>query len=128
MNCRAVMVLGFASITLFSGGCGTMENLRDAIPPKSTCGDSSNTIYGGVQKDCSYLVESTPSKDKTWYSLMLTAFDVPFSLVGDTITLPYTLALETGVFGFKTACHFTASSTAPDSELIGPVPPSLQLP
>lgn len=29
----------------------------------------------------------------------LTALDIPFSLVGDTITLPYTLAYECGLFG-----------------------------
>jgi len=125
MNYRVVMILGFATITIPSAGCGTMENLREAIPPKSTCGESWNTVYGGVRNDCSYLVKSTASKDEAW---ILTAFDVPFSFIGDTITLPYTVAYETGVFGFITECDVPPSGTAPDSKSIGPVPPTPQLP
>jgi uncharacterized protein YceK len=128
MNCRAVLLLGFASIAILSGGCGTVENLQESMPPKSSCGESWKSVYGGVRKDCSNLVESFSSKDKDQSNLILTTLDVPFSLIGDTITLPYTVAYETGVFGIKRECHFSDSKTAPDSISTGPVPPTQQLP
>ena len=123
MNGRFAAILAFVSSTLLSGGCGTFENLREATPPKDSCDVSLKTVYGGVRSDCSYLAEWANPKGPEPKYLLLTALDLPFTLIGDTITLPYTLAYETGVFGFTTECYFSAKT---ESESINPEPSAFQ--
>ena len=99
MNYRTALVLGFVSIALLCGGCGTVENLREATPPKYNTGESWKTVYGGVQKDYSYISECRDVDFKNPHDPWLVILDLPFTLIGDTITLPYTVAYELGLLG-----------------------------
>ncbi len=97
MSRRALTCLA-AVATALLGGCGTSLNL-----------DGDSRIYGGVVGDFQLARErlaqatnpswpGTPGSSPAW-NLTLSALalaDVPFSLLGDTLTLPFTVptALE----------------------------------
>ncbi len=77
----------------FLCGCGTMVNLSDK---------GKGDIYGGVVRDfteAGRLLEHTPSSSSGPFlracdaAVALTSYtlDVPFSFIGDTLTLPLTL-------------------------------------
>jgi uncharacterized protein YceK len=78
-----------------------------AIPCLSGCGTASNfygrapdaRVYGGVRQDWASL--QMVARDETamsWPYAPLVAVDLPLSAVGDTLTLPYTLFLNSDLF------------------------------
>ena len=74
---RAVRIL-LAGIFLMSlAGCGTAHNLHQNEP----------AIYGGLVWDFEQIPLGFPKCDLG----ALAVFDIPFSLVFDTVTLPYTV-------------------------------------
>lgn len=86
-------VLLFAS-TLLSG-CGTMANLEDQ-----------RRIYGGLRENTSIGIEfwsrhltrpKVPTMCLPWVPFagaVYAVIDFPFTLIGDTLTLPWTIAAE----------------------------------
>ena len=96
MDRRYACLLVGCSLLLSAAGCGTFSNVM---------GDDVHMVYGGVRRDGVILREcgNGPPKRASddpdagvvpFVSNMAaaTAFmDLPFSFVGDTITLPYTL-------------------------------------
>lgn len=79
------------------GGCGTVLNLADTEPMP----------YGGPGKDLQWLEcwtspvappvqhpQSVGDTKANWICLGLSLFDLPLTVVGDTITLPAALWLE----------------------------------
>jgi uncharacterized protein YceK len=82
-------------VALACGGCGTLHNLN----PKSAEGEGESPptrIYGGVRQDWITLKELDFSDvaciNLVFLPLYLAA--LPLSFVGDTLTLPYTTAVE----------------------------------
>ncbi|MBN9517859.1 YceK/YidQ family lipoprotein [bacterium] len=105
MNCRTAVLAGLATVALSSGCYGTVMNV--ALPPAPegvrTRGHDEfppgKRVYGGVRADVEMVAESLeavrdPSNPKAGLDLLglIILFDLPGSLIGDTITLPYTLA------------------------------------
>jgi uncharacterized protein YceK len=81
-------ILLFASLTAISG-CGTLLNL----------GEKDSSPYGGVQMDSKIIAQGVPLGPAAWTGDVdissfwpLAMIDLPFSLVGDTLTLPITIA------------------------------------
>jgi uncharacterized protein YceK len=85
MTRRLFVGLVSASAALASG-CGTL--LNTAHYPHASGGEE---IYGGVQLDYRVVAQEHQKRSATTVALAL--LDMPFSLVGDTLTLPYTVAL-----------------------------------
>jgi uncharacterized protein YceK len=97
MSFRAFHVaLLFSS--LFVGGCGTCANLVMVPPPAG-----GKTPFGGVRQDMECMTETTgqdsaypqhPDAEVNHFRRsalkLLCAVDLPFSLVGDVVTWPYT--------------------------------------
>jgi uncharacterized protein YceK len=121
MNDRTALVLGFISIVLLGGGCGTVENLQEATQPSHHFDASWNTVYGGVSKDYAHLQESRDVTFKNPHDPWLMLLDLPFTLIGDTITLPYTIAYELGLLGVN-------SASKPRSDPLTPLPLPEQIP
>ncbi len=95
MTARAIRVaLLFAVVS--SAGCGTAGNLVGAGPGKKV-------PFGGVKRDLQCLTEVRdgdvalrtgqewePSRHEHHLMMVLCAADLPFSLLGDVISWPYT--------------------------------------
>ena len=86
MTKRLLVGLVCVSAALASG-CGTL--LNTAHYPYASGGEE---IYGGVQLDYRVVAQEHQKRSATTVALAL--LDMPFSLVGDTLTLPYTVALS----------------------------------
>jgi uncharacterized protein YceK len=94
----AAVLLGLVATCLT--GCGTFGNftpLNERTPPETM-----KRVYGGVRFDAGEHAEyavhpCTPIERQypLWPAIRigLLTGDLPFSFIGDTITLPYTLAL-----------------------------------
>ena len=67
-------------------GCGTLLNTAYFLP----C-EGGQRVYGGVRLDWDAAVENNGNTPALAAAVLLA--DLPLSLVGDTLTLPYTLAL-----------------------------------
>jgi uncharacterized protein YceK len=87
--------------TLLLGGCGTLCNFGAAVLPISDDGKVYPEVYGGVQFDVAVLTSSrdTPISsggDVKGIGIIAACLlaDVPASFIGDTLTLPITLALH----------------------------------
>jgi uncharacterized protein YceK len=118
MDSRIGLFVGLA-VAILSAGCGTVTNtLSCAINPPCReftrpedfgdypcCGplwwvtkDDQNRVYGGVRDDWVIIENmriSLPHDDIDPFWAIL---DMPFSAIGDTITLPYILAYRYGLF------------------------------
>ena len=97
---RGLGLAGVAAVALLGGGCGTMVNVTNFAPPE--VGGGQRTIYGGVVWDLEgeYRAWTTPYPE---YPLgihlpMILAYliDTPLSAIGDTFTLPITVAEALG--------------------------------
>jgi uncharacterized protein YceK len=79
-----VTTIGVAILSL--SGCGTMLNFTSREKPE---------IYGGVEVDVAWIGMSrqnpAPSPDQ---ANLLGIVDLPFSFIGDTLTLPITLLVN----------------------------------
>jgi len=71
-----VLALGF-----FTVGCGTIANHVDSPEPN---GVESGQVYGGVGWDL-YMIVKDPDTPAIW------VWDLPLSMAGDTLLLPYDL-------------------------------------
>lgn len=81
---RTWRIWAAAAVAPVLGGCGTMSNLTDQAPAVRA--------YGGVQRD--WMVLKMAQEDDSgilWGAIPSLAIDLPLSVVGDTLTLPYTL-------------------------------------
>src|SRR6516162_8940217 len=97
---RAGFATAVALAVALMSGCGTVRNLSYALQPEEAEGDSSGGFaYGGVAFDVgvssvcvrSALAGETPFTDSREDDVLLTgllAIDLPFSLAGDTLSLP----------------------------------------
>jgi uncharacterized protein YceK len=86
MSNRFSLLVAFAAI-LSASGCGTITNLSENRRPLGSPPQAKP--FGGVREDVAFMTE-TASQD----GLMLGVvgiIDLPFSLVGDVFTLPWTL-------------------------------------
>ena len=91
MICRTLAGLGLFVAAVLCGGCGTLKNLNPTptgegeIPPPTR-------IYGGVRQDWTELktLDFGDVACINLYFLPLYLADLPLSLIGDTLTLPYT--------------------------------------
>ena len=102
---RTKSVFGLLSVfAVLSSGCGTLHNLpRPGPAPMLGPGDPGSRTYGGVRADWDMI---TGKHFDDEYRLVLRKFtapifalDLPLTLIGDTLTLPYTLAYDCGLFG-----------------------------
>lgn len=62
------------------GGCGTYFNMAGV-----KCSGGDKDVYGGVQADVVHLAGACPP-----WTVLCGLVDFPFSLVADTLTLPWT--------------------------------------
>lgn len=88
---RAIFTLSLASICNILAGCGTVMNLTN-LPP--TPGEGA--AYRGTAFNMAFLLppSSGPQKFDDSTNILLgcyAAIDLPFTLIGDTLTLPYTV-------------------------------------
>ena len=97
---RGLGLAGVAAVALLGGGCGTLVNVTNFAPPE--IGGGQRAIYGGVVWDLEgeYRAWTTPQPDY-WLGVhvpMILAYliDTPLSAVGDTFTLPITVAEALG--------------------------------
>jgi uncharacterized protein YceK len=96
MRYRTGAVLGLLTAAILSGGCGTVANTAWLIPE-----EGGKRPYGGIRIDYDKARNpptSFPNADDRLQQFVF-ALDLPFSLVGDTLTLPYVLAYDMGLFG-----------------------------
>ena len=93
---RVTLLAAAAACAL--GGCGTLSN----VGPGDCGAHSPKKVYGGVREDAAAVVEygqkvggaSNPGEAASTAALGLyfLAVDMPLSAVGDTLTLPWTIA------------------------------------
>ena len=86
---KPLLALSGLFVALLSG-CGTLQNTVFALREQEA-----NKVYGGVQVDVDAIrtwVTSPPScGTPPFIALPLVVADLPFSAVGDTLTLPVTV-------------------------------------
>ena len=121
---RGLGLAGVAAVALLGGGCGTLVNVTSYAPPE--IGGGQRLVYGGVLWDLEgeYRALTTPYPQ---YHLgvrlpmiLFYLIDLPFSAVGDTLTLPITVG---EALGFS----FPMWPSPPMHVEVAPVPPT-QLP
>ena len=92
---RTTVIVVLAAPMLLSG-CGTVANIQpwESITPPGYRGEVSR-IFGGVQTDCTAIRASAKEVANGEHDsagrLLIWTLDLPLSLIGDTLTLPYTL-------------------------------------
>ena len=74
-----IKALLLAALLLLTPGCGTLLNLGFGPKP-----------FGGVGADC-FMAGECLDEPQTLPFVLFWLADLPFSLLGDTLTLPYTL-------------------------------------
>lgn len=125
MNWRAAVGCVLATLALLSGGCGTIQNLQQTTGPKDVPEIPPDApmkrVYGGVRSDWSELAgRREPGSPSAGTGSSLSALvDLPFSAVGDTLTLPYVLAWETGFLGMR-LMHYPHDYATADAGGEGP--------
>jgi uncharacterized protein YceK len=125
MNWRAAVGCGLATLAISSGGCGTVRNLQQAVGPKDVPEMPPDApmkrVYGGVRSDWSELAGWQRDPEAPHPGTYLSALiDLPLSAVGDTLTLPYTLAWEKGLFGMR-LMNYPPEYATPAAEVEPPV-------
>jgi uncharacterized protein YceK len=98
MNLR----VGFAAVFILSTGCGTVRSLR--TPSESIAGDPVKRVYGGIRENCSIIKDNSDSSKLRMLpelAIALRVIDMPFTALADTMVLPYTLAYDNRLFGFR---------------------------
>jgi uncharacterized protein YceK len=94
-----------AGVVCALGGCGTLVNLANEGDPAPEMKDLPTGLYGGVRADAqlgkSYFRETFSGKYPGWASIYgfsvgsyLLGVDMPLSMVGDTVTLPWSVVVE----------------------------------
>jgi uncharacterized protein YceK len=92
MTGRLILALSFVGMAFTMAGCGTFAN---------TCwfteDEGGMRVYGGVRADWAVACESVAAEGHPENSpgpVWLPIVDMPFSVVGDTITLPITIPMS----------------------------------
>jgi uncharacterized protein YceK len=95
-----ISTLSIVYLALLSG-CGTVQNFRDPLPDESRYEKTrfglfvhagGRQIYGGARSDLVGFYGLMPLEPVFFVGGILTvAVDLPLSLVGDTLTLPWTI-------------------------------------
>lgn len=88
------VAIGLAILANGMIGCGTVENLRNA---NASSGGSVPRIYGGVGAELPILTQPRPETSDAFMHAVLISLvccDFPFTVIGDTLTLPYTVVTE----------------------------------
>ena len=94
---RVVAVTAVVFVAPMLAGCGTAINAVWLIPE-----ENGKRVYGGVRTDCEQIRgrhEQAGRLPVDRIEQLVYTLDVPLSAVGDTITLPYILAYDSGLFG-----------------------------
>jgi len=81
-----------AAILLFVvSGCGTIYNVTGhepwlvGLPPERPI-----DLFGGLDNDLRWMARGTAPNSSAPLAVVAAAIDMPFSLVGDVVTLPWT--------------------------------------
>jgi uncharacterized protein YceK len=85
---RLALLLVLGSLVVAGSGCGTVLNFFNGE------GGGPKQVYGGVQIDCQAaagLLKDHPGQGIPYQEALWAFFDLPFSLLGDTLTLPLVL-------------------------------------
>lgn len=122
MAARRISVV-LALFTLLNGGCGTAANTVWLTPD-----EGGKRAFGGVRADLQSIETAASGSSGMWVggeevrdrkrqvgTVLFFALDLPFSAVGDTLTLPYTLASERGLFGWRCVYEPTTYPKALDA-------------
>jgi uncharacterized protein YceK len=100
MKSRVAMAVGLAVLAGLSG-CGTAANtvfLNEV--------EGGKRAYGGVRADWEIVRErGEEGSGANLRAPLWAAIDMPFSLVADTVTLPYILGYQAGLFGREDTTH-----------------------
>ena len=134
MATRAAAVL-VALAAAQASGCGTASNVYKSMYPGSKL-----EPYGGVKVDVDQVRElGTPEwnalyqdkrdRDRVYDAfgiLLRTAIDLPFTIIGDTLTLPFAFGPPTPGPALE-GVHAIPQSV-PDAAPVGPSPPPTPLP
>ena len=94
-----------AADLLLMSGCGTVANLRP--PSESIAGDPVKLVYGGVRSNVEVIRSNLNPPRLPDLGMMAGVavawcfMDLPLTAVGDTLTLPYTLAYDYQLFGWR---------------------------
>lgn len=114
---RGLGLAGVAAVALLGGGCGTTINVTSYAPVE--IGGGQRAIYGGVVYDLEneYRALTTPHPT-AWFGIHLPMIlahliDLPFSFIGDTLTLPITVGETLGI---------SLPPWPPEPPLVGPPP------
>ena len=93
MRRQTMLPLTLGSLCLILGGCGTVLNTAYFCPDegRNSIYGGGKSVYGGVLMEASLIRDALDPTDDRDVRGVLFALDLPFSLVGDTVTLPYTL-------------------------------------
>jgi uncharacterized protein YceK len=97
MSLRTNCVLGFVLIACAASGCGTVNNLTCEVDQKDPYGgkpaDDTTRVFGGVRWDWNTLLATSFEGDcyVNYFILPVFLADFPLSLIGDALTLPYTV-------------------------------------
>jgi uncharacterized protein YceK len=129
------MSLVLVLVAAFSGGCGTLANIkRPEIPPPNKPDAQVVRVYGGVREDWALISEYPWDRTVSFLDYVfipvLAGIDLTFDLGADTVTLPYTLYTEG-----RRAFNRPDTPNAPDapntpsvSTRPGPAPPATPVP
>jgi uncharacterized protein YceK len=97
------MRLALVAAVLLLSGCGTLMTQTPAFArqfKKVKCGDDAPhylpRMYSGTALDVWSVIANPPGQIGVWL-----AFDVPVSLVGDTLLLPYTTIRQIGSGSYR---------------------------
>lgn len=90
MSRSLFQLVSVAVTAVVLSGCGTVASTLWLSPE-----EGGQRVYGGVRADCDIIHDaSKPDSSKNTNSgatVLLSALDMPFSLVGDTVALPLTI-------------------------------------
>lgn len=84
---RYIRLLAYSFVVLVLAGCSTFATLSSSENPESFDCNGNQTItrvYSGVSNDLRFLRGAYPDKG-------LVVLDMPFSLIADSVVLPYTI-------------------------------------
>ena len=81
------VLLACVGLAALSGGCGTLLNTTYFTPE-----EGGERAYGGVRLDAEAIQDGLGQQSALATTLFL--IDLPFAVLGDTLTLPYILALS----------------------------------
>ena len=117
---RGLGLAGVAAVALLGGGCGTLVNVTSVAPPE--IGGGQRLPYGGVIWDLEgeYRALTAPPPSRFGVHLPMIFFyliDLPFSAIGDTLTLPITIGEALGL-------SFPEWPSPPERVVTVPPPPA----